>query len=129
MSESDSQLAGLLASLRRIGDSIMGLAQSRLQLIALELESEKLRLMRILLWLIFAVALGAMGLMVGTAALATYLWETAGYAGLLLAAGALVGAAWLIVWRLREGIRKSPAPLAETIAEFRKDRACLQGKG
>jgi uncharacterized membrane protein YqjE len=129
MSESDSQLAGLLASLRRIGDSIMGLAHSRLQLIALELESEKLRLMDGLLWLSLAVALGAMGLMVSTAALAIYLWETAGYAGLLLAAGMLVGAASVIVWRLREGIRKSPTPLAETMSEFRKDRACLQGKG
>jgi uncharacterized membrane protein YqjE len=120
---------GLHALLRHIGDSILGLAQSRLQLIALELESEKLRLMDVLLRLCVAVALGAVGLMVGTAALAMYLWQTAGIAGLLLAAGGFVGAAGLVVWQLREKMRQSPTPLADTIAEFKKDRACLQGKG
>jgi len=129
MSETGTKPGGMLASLRRMGDSLLALAQSRLQLFALELQSEKLRLMDLLLWLSLAVALGAVGLIVGTVALAIYLWETARYAGLLLVAGVFVGAAVVIVWRLRKGIRRGPMPFAETIGEFRKDRACLQGKG
>jgi uncharacterized membrane protein YqjE len=129
MSETGTKPGGMLASLRRMGDSFLALAQSRLQLFALELQSEKLRLMDALLWLSIAVALGAMGLIVGTVALAIYLWEMARYVGLALVSGLFVGAAVVIVWRLREGIRKGPMPLAGTIAEFKKDRACLQGKG
>ena len=129
MSESGTKPGGVLASLRRMGDSLLALVQSRLQLFALELQSEKLRLMDALLWLSVAVALGAVGLILGTVTLAIYLWETTRYTGLVVLTGIFVGVAAVIVWRLREGIRKGPMPLAGTIAEFKKDRACLQGKG
>jgi uncharacterized membrane protein YqjE len=75
------------------------------------------------------VALGAVGLILGTVTLAIYLWETTRYTGLVVLTGIFVGVAAVIIWRLREGIRKGPMPLAGTIAEFKKDRACLQGKG
>ena len=128
MSETGTKPGGVLSSLRRMGDSLLALAQGRLQLFALELQSEKLRLMDALLWLSIAVALGAVGLIVGTVALALYLWEMARYVGLVLMSGVFVGAAVVIVWRLRKGIRNGPMPFAGTVAEFQKDRACLQGK-
>ena len=128
MSEPKGKPGGVLASLRRMGDSLLGLAQTRVQLFALEVQSETLRRLDLLLRLGIALAVGAMGLMVGTAALAIYLWRTAGYAGLLLAAGVLVGLGAILVWRLREATRKGPLPFAETIAEFEKDRACFRGK-
>jgi len=128
MSEPKGKPGGVLASLRRMGDSLLALAQTRVQLFALEVQSETLRRLDLLLRLGIALAVGAMGLMVATAALAIYLWRTAGYAGLLLAAGVLVGLGAILVWRLREATRKGPLPFAETIAEFEKDRACFRGK-
>ena len=128
MSESGTKPSAVLGSLRRMGDSLLGLVQTRVQLFALELQGETLRRLDLLLWLGVALAVGAMGMMVGTAALAIYLWRTAGYAGLMLAAGVLVGLSALWVWRLREGLRKDPPPFANTVAEFEKDRACLQTK-
>ncbi len=62
MSEAYAGPAGLLGSLRRIGDSLIAVAQSRLQLFALELRGERLRLMDTLLWLSIAVLLGGVGL-------------------------------------------------------------------
>jgi len=126
MSESSQEPAGLLVSLRRIGDSLLALAQSRAQLFALEVQSAQLRLVDTLLWLGLAVALGAMGALIGTAALAIYLWEVARFAGLLGLMALFVGAAAVVSRRLRERLRKEPMPFAETIAEFKKDRACLQ---
>lgn len=126
MSESAPKPAGLLVSLRRIGDSLLALAQSRAQLFALELRSAQLRLVDTLLWLSIAVALGALGVLLGTAALAIYLWEIARFAGLLGLMALFVGAAAVVFWRLRERLRNEPTPFAETIAEFKKDRACLQ---
>ena len=128
MSEPGTNPEGISASLRRIADSLLGLAQTRIQLFAVELETESLRRLDLLLRLGLALTLGVIGLMVGTAALAIYLWQMAGYAGLLLVAGLLVALAVLLVWRLRESVRKAPLPLATTAAEFEKDRACLRGQ-
>ncbi|MBI5384511.1 MAG: phage holin family protein [Verrucomicrobia bacterium] len=128
MGETAPPPGGWLASLRRLGDSLLALAQSRLQLLALELQSEQLRLVNTLLWLGLGLALGGVGLLFGAAALALYLWEIARFAGLLVMMVVLVGAAAVILWRLRERLRKGPQPFAETIAEFKKDRACLRGK-
>jgi uncharacterized membrane protein YqjE len=101
MSEADPKATGPFASLRRICDSLLALAQSRLQLFALELQGEKLRLVDTLLWLGAGLAFGGLGLLLGAAALALYLWETARFAGLLAMTGVLVGAAAVILWRLR----------------------------
>jgi uncharacterized membrane protein YqjE len=126
MSEANLKPARLLSSLRRIGDSALALAQSRLQLFVLELQDEKLRLVNMLLWLSIGLALGGAGLFLGTVVLALYLWETARFAGLLMMTGAFLGAAALIFCRLRKRLRNGPMPFADTIAEFKKDRACLR---
>ncbi len=128
MSEPGSNPGGVLASLRRMGDSLLGLVQTRAELFALELEGEARRRLDLVVRLAVALAIGAMGLMLATAALALYLWETARYTGLLVAAGCFVGLSAVLVWRVREGARRGPKPLAATLAEFEKDRACLQGK-
>ena len=129
MSEGGTKPGGTFPSIRRMGDSLLALAQGRLQLFALELQSEKMRLIDLLLRLGIVLALGGMGLTVGTVALAIYLWERARYVGLLLGAGLFFVAAAATLWRLREVIRRGPAPFAETAAEFKKDRACLEDKG
>lgn len=126
MSEPDSKPAGVLDSLRRIGDSVLGLVQSRLQLFALELQDEKLRLVDTLLWLGAGISIGGLGLLVGTAALALYVWEQAGYAGLICLAGVLLGVGALILFRLREYLQRETPPFADTLGEFGKDRACLR---
>ena len=118
-----------MSALRRMGESVLGLAHTRLQLFALDLQGETLRRLDLLFRLGMALAVGTLGLTVGTAALAIYLWKIAGYAGLLILAGALVGLAAVWVTRLRREVLRSPPPFAETLAEFERDRACLLGKG
>ena len=109
-------------------DSLLVLAQSRLELFAVEVHEEKLRALRLLVWLGLALTLGAAGLLVGIGALALCLWDLAGYAGLVgLALAALAGAAG-VWWSIRRQIRAGPLPFPETIAEFKKDRECLRRK-
>ncbi len=62
----------------------------------------------------------------GAATAALYVWQTAGFVGLLAMAGIFFGAAALIFWGLRQHLRNGPMPFADTIAEFKKDRACLR---
>jgi len=119
---------GLLGSVRRMFDSLLGLAQTRLQLFSLELESEKLRLVDTLAKLAIASAIAFAGLLVGVFTLALFVWERARFAGLLMLTGVILAIGAFLLWRLRSDLRKSPAPFAKTLAEFNKDRSCLGKK-
>jgi uncharacterized membrane protein YqjE len=111
-------------SLRRMGGSLLGLAQSRFELFAVELQEEKLRALDTLVWLVVAFALLVAGMLVGLGTLAFYLWAVAGYGGLVGLAIVLIGAAAALLRSIRLRILRGPTPFAETITEFRKDREC-----
>jgi uncharacterized membrane protein YqjE len=120
--------AGLLGSVRRIFDSLLGLAQSRLQLFSLELESEKIRLVDTLIKLAIVLAVAFIGLLLAAFTVAMFVWEQAGFPGLLIMTGVILATAGILLWCLRSGLRKGPAPFAKTLAEFNKDRSCLGKK-
>jgi uncharacterized membrane protein YqjE len=126
MNESTSRADGWLNSLRRTGDSLLGLAQSRIELFAVELQEEKLRALRVTIWLVIALALVVAGMLVGLSALAICLWNVAGYWGLVGLAVASLGTGAGALWRTPHGMGNGPTPFAETIGEFKKDRACLR---
>ena len=64
MSDDAPKSEGWLEALRRSGDSLLGLMQSRLQLFAVELQEEKLRAINLFIWLSVALALGMAGVLV-----------------------------------------------------------------
>jgi uncharacterized membrane protein YqjE len=126
MSESTTHTGGLFESLRRTGESLLGLIRNRFELFAVELQEEQLRFFNRLVWLGIAMTLGAAGLLVGLGTLAVWVWNAAGYAGLMaLAVAALAGATGIFM-RLRRQIIRGPPPFAGTVAEFRKDSECLR---
>lgn len=128
MSEAESKTDGWLASLRRGGDSLLGLVQTRLELLAVELQEEKLRAIKLLVWFGVALTLLAAGLLVVIATLALWMWSIAGYLGLLgLAVLVLSGAGGILVW-LRRQISAGPRPFTTTLSEFQKDREWLRTK-
>lgn len=127
MNASATSPGGWLESLRRIGGSLAALTRCRFELFTVEWQEEKLRLLRLLLWLGLAAALGLAGIFIGFFALALWLWATAGYAGLIgLAVGAMA-VAMAMFFGIRRRIQASPPPFAQTVAELRKDGECLRG--
>jgi uncharacterized membrane protein YqjE len=128
MNNSTGEGRGWIESLRRAGDALLGLAQSRCELFAVELQEEKLRAVNAVVWLVEALTLGAAGLLVALGALAIYLWAVAGYLGLAGLSIGLLGAAGGVFVAVRHRLRSGPPPFAETIAEFRKDRECLRSE-
>ena len=128
MSESNPHTGGWLDSFRRIGESLLGLVHSRVELFAVELQEEKLRFLRHLVWLGIAMILGLAGLLAAMVALAIWLWNTTGYPGLILMSVAALALAAAILFSIRRQIRSEPPPFAETVAEFKKDTECLRKK-
>lgn len=126
MSDGDPKRDGLMEALRRSGDSLLGLAQSRLELFAVELQEEKLRAINLLIWLSIALALGMAGILVAVGALALFLWGVAGYLGLIgLALVTLSGSAGLLWW-LHSRLQTGRTPFSTTVTEFQKDREWLR---
>ena len=126
MPDAEQDGPGLFESVRRIGSSVLALIHNRLSLASVELQEEKLRAISLLIWLCAAMALGTAGILVAIGALAFFLWEKAGYAGLIGLAVAALGGAAGVLWFLRRRIVHGRPPFADTLAEFRKDLECMR---
>jgi len=126
MNSSPPNHSGWFESLRRIGESLSVLLRSRFELFTVELQEEKLRLLNLFLWLVLAATIGAAGVSVAIFTLAFWLWNWAGYAGLIGLVVAALAVAFVIVWTIRRTIQTGPTPFAQTAAEFRKDGECLR---
>src|SRR5829696_8093916 len=119
---------GLFGSVRRVADTCLSSVHNRVELFGLELQEEKLRLMRLLLW-------------TGAALFATFLAITIATIGLVLVFpserralvtigfGILYTVIALVTWtKLRNEIKNSAPPLADKIAELKKDVDALRSK-
>jgi uncharacterized membrane protein YqjE len=121
MEDGEPTSDGLVASAKRLGSSFLGLLQTRIELLAVELQEEKVRALDLLALMTAAIAfaVGAILLAIGT--LAWFLWQQAGYVGLigLTLATAIAAVAMFIIMRRR--IVRGRQPFSATTAEFRKD--------
>lgn len=116
---------GLFASLKNIAVTLVAIGQTRLELLANEVETQKLTVLRMLLLalgMMFCAVVAAV-LLVALAAL--LLWEQR---VVVVAVGVVVfvgGAAWC--WRAMMRIVNTPEPaFAGTLAELREDMRRLQ---
>ena len=126
--ESGVSPVGFAESMRRLGASLLDLLHTRSELFAIELQEEKVRALKLVLWIAAAIAVGVAGLLIAMGALALWVWEVAGYWGLAGLAACALGAAALTFWSVHRRVTNGPSPFAGTVAEFRKDAACLRQK-
>ena len=128
MDPSESRPGGLFASVRRLGDSVLSLLHVRLELVAVELQEEKLRLFDLLLRVAAFVVLGVMALLSATAFIVVVFWRFSP----VLTLGAITALyliAALAIWSdLKKRISAAPLPFTDTLAELKKDAECFQDK-
>jgi uncharacterized membrane protein YqjE len=126
MSRADAP--GLLDALSRLGGSLFGMLQNRLELASIELGEARARLVFTLVASFAAVLLFGGAIVALSAWVVVVLWGTLGHAvlGWLALAYGLAGAA-LLAW-LRARLRRDPALLADTLAELRTDAAFMRGE-
>jgi uncharacterized membrane protein YqjE len=118
--------SSIVASARRLGNPVLGLLRTRVELFTVELQEEKLRALDLLLWLTVAVALAVAAILAALGTLALFLWQRAGYAGLIgLTAGVSVAAVGVFLF-LRRKIVSGSELFSATVGEFRKDMECLR---
>lgn len=127
MSERPGAGLGLFDSLKRALDSLLQIAQVRLELLGTELEAEKLRLFDALLKAAIGLLLLGLAAVLALGFVVLLLWD--GYR--LAAIGVLCllfggGGAWLLS-RARQQLQVDEGgPFALSLGELRRDRAGLQ---
>jgi uncharacterized membrane protein YqjE len=118
---------GLLASLRRLAATFVEILQTRIELVATELEEERARIRDLLLYGLLTLFFVSVGLLLLTAYVVILYWDThrlnvvGAFAVFYGGAGIIAG---LMLWRR---IKSRPRLFSSTLSELSKDRNQLRG--
>lgn len=116
----DAAPPGLLASLRRLAASLLAIGQTRLALLANELEVQKLLALRMLMLALALLFLAGLGLLL-LIVLSALIWWEHRIAIVACFTVAIIGGA-LACWRALLALLNRPEPpFAATLAELRAD--------
>ena len=118
---------GIFASLRRVLETVLAIAQNRLELLLVELQQERWRFFDALLLAGAVLILAAMTLMMATLTLVVVCVEKKRL-DLLIGLTLLYLVAVIVAfWRLRTRL-KNWTPFSATLGELKRDKACLGEK-
>ena len=123
MAETETKTESAFGSFRKIGGIVAAVLQNRADLLALELQEEKYRLVEVLILVGIALALGMMALFVFTGVIifavpeAYRLWVACGL-GVLYLLGIV-----MLASRIKRALKNQPFP--ESINQIKKDWECL----
>jgi len=126
--ETSSASAGFLNSARALGDKLLAAVQTRLTLLSVELQEEKLRLVQLLIWVTAALFTGVMSLAFCSLALAFWLWQSSPLVALTALSALYVVAFGAIVIAFKRYLARQPRPFDATIQEIGEDRTCIREK-
>ena len=118
---------GMFASLRRLLKTASAIAQNRLELFLVELQEERLQFFDSLLLLGVVLILTGMTLMVFTVTIVVLCVRADRLSPLVVLMLVYLVATAIAGWRLRSRM-KVWAPFSGTVAELKKDKACLEEK-
>jgi uncharacterized membrane protein YqjE len=118
--------AGIFGSVRRVLDTVLAILQNRLELMMIELNEEKSRLISVVIWAAALLFLAFMGIVALMLTVVMLLWDHA-----LIVLGSFTGVfllGALVSFLMIKKKIKGSIPFSETIAQLKKDRAWLQSQ-
>ncbi len=104
---------------------LLTIGENRIELLAVEVQEERVRLLRAILLALGVVALGLLSAIAFTAAVVVLLWRTSPLVVLLILAGIYGAGAIALYYRLT-GLLRDWQTLPATLDQLRKDRACFE---
>lgn len=127
MSTPPPALDGFVSTLQALGESLLTGLHSRVELISLELQEEKFRLIQTFIWISAAVFTAAMAVTFACLTLVYFCWESTRLTALGGLAVFFTGSLLAIILTFRRFIARQPRPFDATLDELEKDRACIRG--
>lgn len=117
---------GILAAAGSALDGVMETIHTRLRLLSLELQEEKLRLVQLAFWIAAAVFCGGMVMTFLSAIIVYVFWDRAPLEALVGLAAFYVVSFAVILRQFRRFLGRQPTPFDSTLHELQKDRACIR---
>ncbi|MGD0351557.1 MAG: phage holin family protein [Verrucomicrobiota bacterium] len=115
----------LVETSKRFARRLFTIVENRLELLMVEVQEERERLLHAILLALGVVAFGLLAGITLTAAIVVLLWQYSPVAVLLTLTG-LYGVAAVCLYRRLTGILRDWQNLPATLDQLKKDRACLE---
>jgi uncharacterized membrane protein YqjE len=125
MDEPTAGLSQLAATSKDLARRLLTIGQNRLELLMVEVQEERERLLRALLLAAGVAVFGLLAGMTFTAAVVVLLWAYCPSAVLLILTVLYSGTAVYFWWRVNDLLRRWQV-LSASLDQLRKDRACLE---
>jgi uncharacterized membrane protein YqjE len=122
---SGGEAPGVVASLRRLATNAVGIIHTRLELLANDLEEERVRTLRIVVLGAIALFCAAVGLILVTAWVVVAFWEQHRLATLAILALVYFVASGVALWMLKARASERAKLFSTSLAELRRDRDLL----
>jgi len=116
---------GLMGSLKRLASTLTSIVSTRLELLANELQEERLRLTQMLLFALFALLCFGMGILLLTVFIVVLFWDDHRLAVLGGLTVLFFGAGILMALLLRSKAQAKSRLFSASLAELAKDREHL----
>jgi uncharacterized membrane protein YqjE len=125
MDSTTNNLGQLADTSKRVAGRLMTIVENRLELLMVEVQEERERLLRVILLALGAAVFGLLAGVALTVAIVIFFWERSPITALLVLT-ILYGAfgTWLFVSFTR--LQRDWQTLPDTIEQLRKDRECLE---
>lgn len=119
------QSSGLLASVKTLCGTLLGIAHTRLELLATELEEERIRLTQMVLHGVLALFFFCMGVLLLTLLVVAAFWDSHRLAAIAAVSAVYLGIALLLAGSVNSKAKRKPRLFSASLAELGKDRAQL----
>lgn len=120
--------SGLMGSIRRLASSLVAIVSTRLELLANELQEERLRLTQMLFFALFSLFCFGMGLLLLTVFIVVLFWDDHRLAVLGVSSLVFFVAGVAMAMMLRAKAQSGSRLFSSSLAELGKDRQSLRGQ-
>jgi uncharacterized membrane protein YqjE len=125
MESSASSVGQLVETSKRFARRLLIIGENRFELLMVEVQEERERLLRAILLALGVAAFGLLAAIALTATIAVLLWQYSPFA-VLLTLTSLYGATAVCLYRRLTRLLRDWQNLPATLDQLRKDRACLE---
>jgi uncharacterized membrane protein YqjE len=125
MEESTVSIGQLTTSSKQFAQSLLTIGENRLELLALEVQEGRERLLQAVLLALGVAALGLLAGMTLTAVIVVLFWAWSPV-GVLVILTCLYGAAGVYAWWRLDGLLRTWQTLPASLEQLRKDGECLK---
>lgn len=117
---------GRVHSLRNFAATLVALLQTRLELLATDLDEERIRLLQLLFWAAGALFFFALGVVMITLLLVLLLWDSHRLAGIIVLAATFLGIGGILALGVRNRMHARSRLFSSTLDELVKDKDQLR---